>query len=155
MGVHYHDRARLRPETEAELRATWWESLDQMIARVDIVSVHTPHTPSTYHLMSARRLRLMRSDAVLVNTSRGEVVDQNALTRMLRTGAIAGAGLDVYDQGTEVNPRLRALPNVVLLPHMASATREGRIEMGEKVLLNVRTHQDGHRPPDLVVPSML
>ena len=154
MRVHRSDRRCLRPETETELRATWWESLDQMIARVDVVSVHTPHTPSTYHLMSARRLRLMRPDAMLVNTSRGEVVDQNALTRMLREGRIAGAGLDVYEHGVDVNPRLRRLPNVVLLPHMGSATREGRVEMGERVLLNVKTHQDGHRPPDLVVPAM-
>lgn len=155
MQVHYHNRRRLRPEIEEELAATWWESLDQMLSRMDVVSVNAPHTPSTYHLLSARRLKLLRSDAVLVNTSRGEVVDENALTRMLRAGEIAGAGLDVYERGAEVNPRLRQLPNVVLLPHMGSATREGRIEMGEKVLLNVKTFQDGHRPPDLVLPSML
>ena len=155
MQVHYHNRRRLRLETEEALAATWWESLDQMISRMDVISVNAPHTPSTYHLMSARRLRLMRRDAVLVNTSRGEVVDENALTRMLRAGEIAGAGLDVYEHGTDINPRLRRLPNVVLLPHMGSATREGRIEMGEKVLLNVKTFEDGHRPPDLVVPSML
>jgi glyoxylate reductase len=155
MEVHYHNRRRLRPETEEALGACWWESLDQMISRMDVVSVNAPHTPSTYHLMSARRLKLMRPDAVLVNTSRGEVVDENALTRMLRAGEIAGAGLDVYEGGTDINPRLRALPNVVLLPHMGSATREGRVEMGEKVLLNVKTFEDGHRPPDLVLPSML
>lgn len=155
MQVHYHNRRRLRAEIEEALAATWWESLDQMLSRMDVVSVNAPHTPSTYHLLSARRLKLLRSDAVLVNTSRGEVVDENALTRMLRAGEIAGAGLDVYERGAEVNPRLRQLPNVVLLPHMGSATREGRIEMGEKVLLNVKTFQDGHRPPDLVLPSML
>jgi glyoxylate reductase len=155
MTIHYHNRRRLRPETEEALGACWWESLDQMISRMDVVSVNAPHTPSTYHLMSARRLKLMRPDAVLVNTSRGEVVDENALTRMLRAGEIAGAGLDVYEGGTDINPRLRALPNVVLLPHMGSATREGRVEMGEKVLLNVKTFEDGHRPPDLVLPSML
>lgn len=155
MQVHYHNRRRLRAEIEEDLAATWWESLDQMLSRMDVVSVNAPHTPSTYHLLSARRLKLLRSDAVLVNTSRGEVVDENALTRMLRAGEIAGAGLDVYERGAEVNPRLRQLPNVVLLPHMGSATREGRIEMGEKVLLNVKTFQDGHRPPDLVLPSML
>lgn len=155
MQVHYHNRRRLRAEIEEDLAATWWESLDQMLSRMDVVSVNAPHTPSTYHLLSARRLKLLRPDAVLVNTSRGEVVDENALTRMLRAGEIAGAGLDVYERGAEVNPRLRQLPNVVLLPHMGSATREGRIEMGEKVLLNVKTFQDGHRPPDLVLPSML
>ncbi len=154
MSIHYHNRRRLRPEVEAALEATWWESLDQMLARVDIVSVNAPHTPATFHLVNARRLALMKPSAVLVNTSRGEVVDENALTRALRTGALAGAGLDVFERGRGVNPRLRALPNVVLLPHMGSATREGRIEMGEKVLLNVKTFEDGHRPPDLVLPTM-
>ncbi|KNG94254.1 2-hydroxyacid dehydrogenase [Pseudaestuariivita atlantica] len=153
--VHYHNRRRLRPETEAELGATWWESLDQMVSRMDILSVNCPHTPATFHLMNARRLKLMKSSAVLVNTSRGEVVDENALTRGLRNGELAGAGLDVYEHGTDVNPRLRELPNVVLLPHMGSATYEGRVEMGEKVIINIKTFEDGHRPPDQVVPAML
>ena len=155
MQVHYNNRRRLRPEVEDQLDATWWESLDQMVARMDIISVNCPHTPATFHLMNARRLKLMKKDAVIVNTARGGVIDENALTRMLRSGDIAGAGLDVYENGTDVNPRLRELKNVVLLPHMGSATLEGRIEMGEKVLLNIKTFQDGHRPPDLVVPSML
>ncbi|MGQ0566965.1 MAG: 2-hydroxyacid dehydrogenase [Gemmobacter sp.] len=153
--VHYHNRRRLRPEVEAELEATWWESLDQMLARMDIISANCPHTPSTFHLLNARRLKLLKPTAVVVNTSRGEVIDENALTRGLREGAIAGAGLDVYEHGADINPRLRELPNVVLLPHMGSATLEGRIEMGEKVILNVKTFADGHRPPDLVVPGML
>jgi glyoxylate reductase len=155
MQIHYHNRRRLRPEVEAELEATWWESLDQMIARMDVISINCPHTPSTYHLMNARRLKLLKPSAVIVNTSRGEVVDENALTRMLRAGEIAGAGLDVYERGAEINPRLRELPNVVLLPHMGSATIEGRIEMGEKVIINIKTFADGHRPPDQVVPAML
>ncbi|WP_245155551.1 2-hydroxyacid dehydrogenase [Paracoccus ravus] len=155
MQVHYHNRRRLRPEIEAELEATWWESLDQMLARMDIISVNAPHTPSTFHLLNARRLKLMKPSAVVVNTSRGEVIDENALTRMLRAGEIAGAGLDVFEHGHEINPRLRELPNVVLLPHMGSATIEGRAEMGEKVIINIKTFADGHRPPDLVVPSML
>ncbi len=155
MQVHYHNRRRVHADTEAALEATYWESLDQMIARMDVISVNCPHTPSTFHLMNARRLKLMKPGAVIVNTSRGEVIDENALTRMLRAGEIAGAGLDVFERGREVNPRLRELPNVVLLPHMGSATREGRIEMGEKVLINIKTFADGHRPPDLVVPSML
>lgn len=155
MQVHYHNRRRLRPEVEEEMQATWWESLDQMVARVDVLSINCPHTPSTFHLMNARRLKLMKPEAVIVNTSRGEVIDENALTRMLRAGEIAGAGLDVYEHGTKVNPRLRELPNVVLLPHMGSATRESRIEMGEKVIINIKTFDDGHRPPDQVVPSML
>jgi glyoxylate reductase len=155
MQVHYHNRRRLRPEIEEALEATFWESLDQMVARVDILSINCPHTPSTYHLINARRLKLMKPSAVIVNTSRGEVIDENALTRGLRAGEIAGAGLDVYERGAEINPRLRELPNVVLLPHMGSATVEGRIEMGERVIINIRTHADGHRPPDLVVPGML
>ena len=153
--VHYHNRKRLRPEVEEELDATYWESLDQMVARVDILSINCPHTPSTFHLLNARRLKLMKPDAVIVNTSRGEVIDENALTRMLRTGEIAGAGLDVFERGHEINPRLKELPNAILLPHMGSATIEGRIEMGEKVIVNIKTFADGHRPPDLVVPSML
>ena len=155
MQIHYHNRRRLRPEIETELEATYWESLDQMVSRMDILSVNCPHTPSTFHLMNARRLRLMKPSAVVVNTSRGEVVDENALTRMLRAGEIAGAGLDVFERGPQINPRLRELDNVVLLPHMGSATQEGRAEMGEKVLINIKTFADGHRPPDLVVPSML
>ena len=155
MQVHYHNRRRVHPETEAELGATWWESLDQMIARMDIISVNCPHTPSTYHLLNARRLKLVKPSAVIVNTSRGEIIDENALTRGLRAGEIAGAGLDVDEHGNEVNPALRELPNVVLLPHMGSATFEGRVEMGEKVIINIKTFADGHRPPDQVVPGML
>ncbi|GGL51442.1 D-glycerate dehydrogenase [Wenxinia marina] len=155
MQVHYHNRKRLRPEIEEGLEATYWESLDQMVARVDVLSINCPHTPSTFHLMNARRLKLMKPSAVIVNTSRGEVIDENALTRMLRAGEIAGAGLDVYEHGSHINPRLRKLSNVVLLPHMGSATVEGRVEMGEKVIINIKTFEDGHRPPDLVVPGMM
>ena len=155
MQIHYHNRKRLHSGIEDELEATYWESLDQMVSRMDVISINCPHTPSTFHLMNARRLKLMKPSAVIVNTSRGEVIDENALTRMLRAGEIAGAGLDVFERGAEINPRLRELTNVVLLPHMGSATVEGRIEMGEKVLINIKTFADGHRPPDLVVPSML
>jgi glyoxylate reductase len=153
--VHYHNRRRLRPEVEEALDATYWESLDQMVARMDILSINCPHTPSTFHLMNARRLKLMKPSAVIVNTSRGEVIDENALTRMLRAGEIAGAGLDVFERGHLINPRLKELPNAILLPHMGSATLEGRVEMGEKVIVNIKTFADGHRPPDLVVPAML
>ncbi|WP_043774175.1 2-hydroxyacid dehydrogenase [Roseivivax isoporae] len=155
MQVHYHNRRRLRPEIEESVEATYWESLDQMLARMDVVSVNCPHTPATFHLLNARRLQLMKPSAVVVNTSRGEVIDENALVRMLRAGELAGAGLDVYERGVDVNPELRDLANVVLLPHMGSATREGRVEMGEKVIINVKTFADGHRPPDQVVPAML
>ncbi|HPD92286.1 MAG: D-glycerate dehydrogenase [Rhodobacter sp.] len=155
MQIHYHNRRRLRPEVEGPLEATYWESLDQMVARMDVISINCPHTPSTFHLMNARRLKLMKPSAVIVNTSRGEVIDENALTRMLRAGELGGAGLDVFEHGHEINPRLRELSNVVLLPHMGSATLEGRIEMGEKVILNIKTFADGHRPPDQVLPGML
>ncbi len=155
MQIHYHNRRRLRPDVEEPLEASYWESLDQMVARMDVISINCPHTPSTFHLMNARRLKLMKPSAVIINTSRGEVIDENALTRGLRAGEIAGAGLDVFERGHDINPRLRELPNVVLLPHMGSATLEGRIEMGEKVIVNIKTYADGHRPPDQVLPSML
>jgi len=153
--VHYHNRKRLRPEIEAEFDATYWDSLDQMLARMDIVSINCPHTPATFHLLNARRIKLMKPSAVVINTSRGEVIDEAALTRALKAGDIAGAGLDVYEHGANVSPDLRDLPNVVLLPHMGSATVEGRIEMGEKVIINIKTFADGHRPPDQVVAGLL
>jgi glyoxylate reductase len=156
--VHYHNRKRVAPQIEEELEATYWESLDQMLARVDIISVNCPHTPATYHLLSARRLKLMRPDAFIVNTARGEVIDENALTRMIEAGDVAGAGLDVFEHEPAVNPKLVKLARagkVVILPHMGSATIEGRVDMGEKVIINIRTFMDGHRPPDRVLPSML
>lgn len=153
--VHYHNRRRLHTDIEQQLGATWWESLDQMLARIDILSINVPHTPSTFHLMNARRLKLMKPSAYIVNTARGEVIDENALTRMLRAGELAGAGLDVYEHGHDINPRLRDLQSVLLLPHMGSATEEGRLDMGEKVIINIKTFADGHRPPDQVVPAML
>ena len=149
--VHYHNRNPVNPVIEKELGATYWDSFDRMLREIDILSVNCPHTPATFHLLSARRLDLLKPTAYIVNTSRGEVIDENALTRMLRAGLIAGAGLDVYEHGAEVNPRLRDLKNVVLLPHMGSATIEGRIDMGEKVIVNVKTFVDGHRPPDRVL----
>ncbi len=154
MQIHYHNRRRVHPDIENQLEANYWESLDQMVSRMDFLSINCPHTPATYHLMNARRLKLMKPEAVIVNTSRGEVIDQSALTRLLRAGRIGGAGLDVFERGNETNPRLRGLDNVVLLPHIGSATIEGRVEMGEKVLVNIRTFADGHSPPDLVLPSM-
>ena len=153
LSVHYHNRKRVHPDIEQELEATYWESLDQMLAHMDVVSINCPHTPGTYHLLSARRLKLMKPHAIVVNTSRGEVIDENALTRMLVGNEIAGAGLDVFEHEPAVNPKLMALDNVVLLPHMGSATIEGRIDMGEKVIINIRAFFDGHRPPDRVLPD--
>ena len=153
--IHYHNRKPVRPKIAEELDATYWESLDQMLARMDIVSVNCPHTPATYHLLSARRLKLMRPDAIIVNTARGEIIDENAMARMLDAGELGGAGLDVFENEPAVNPRLLKSKKAVLLPHMGSATIEGRIDMGEKVIINIKTWVDGHKPPDRVLPSML
>ena len=155
--IHYHNRRRSAPKIEQELEATYWESLDQMLARMDIVSVNCPHTPATYHLLSARRLKLMRPEAYIVNTARGEVIDENALDpparsrrdrrrRPRRVRARAGGQSEASSSRSG---------KVVLLPHMGSATIEGRIDMGEKVIINIKTFVDGHRPPDRVLPSML
>ena len=155
MAIHYHNRHRLPDDIEGELEATYWDSLDQMLARMDVISVHCPHTPATFHLLSARRLKLLQSHAYIVNTARGEVIDEAALVRLLRAGEIAGAGLDVFERAPAVNPKLLDLPNVVAIPHMGSATIEGRVDMGDKVLINIKTFADGHRPPDRVLPHML
>ena len=158
LAIHYHNRRRLPADTEASLGATYWDSLDQMIAHMDILSVNCPHTPATYHLLSARRLKLLRPQAILVNTARGEIIDEAALTRMLEAGEIAGAGLDVFEHEPAVSNKLIRLARagkVTLLPHMGSATEEGRIEMGQKVIVNIRAFVDGHRPPDRVLPSLL
>jgi glyoxylate reductase len=153
--IHYHNRKPVPKPIEEQLEATYWESLDQMLARMDIVSVNCPHTPATYHLLSARRLKLMKPSAYIVNTARGEIIDENAMARMLEAGELAGAGLDVYENEPAVNPKLIKGKNVTLLPHMGSATIEGRIDMGEKVIINIKTFADGHRPPDRVLPAML
>jgi len=158
LSIHYHNRRRVAAEIEEQLEATYWDSLDQMLARMDIVSVNCPHTPATYHLLSARRLKYLRPSAIVINTARGEIIDENALVRMLEAGEIAGAGLDVFEHEPAVSPKLIKLAKagkVTLLPHMGSATNEGRIDMGERVIINVKTFMDGHRPPDRVLPSML
>src|ERR1700678_3134858 len=156
--IHYHDRRRVAPQIEEERHAPYWESLDQMLVRMDIISINCPHTPATYHLLSARRLKLVRPEAYIVNTARGEVIDENALARLIEADEIAGAGLDVFEHEPAVSPKLVKLARagkVVLLPHLASATLEGRVDMGEKVIVNIKTFLDGHRPPDRVLPSML
>jgi glyoxylate reductase len=158
LSIHYHNRRRVPTAIEESLEATYWESLDQMLARMDLVSVNCPHTPATYHLLSARRLKLLRPTAIVVNTARGEIIDETALARLIEAGGIGGAGLDVFEHEPAVNPRLIKLARagkVVLLPHMGSATHESRVDMGEKVIVNIKTFLDGHRPPDRVLPSML
>jgi len=152
--IHYHNRRRVAPEIEKALEATYWDSLDQMLARMDIISINCPHTPATYHLLSARRLALMKPSAYIVNTARGEVIDENALARMIENEELAGAGLDVFEHEPAVNPKLLKSDKVVVLPHMGSATLEGRVDMGEKVIINIKTFLDGHAPPDRVHPAM-
>lgn len=152
--IHYHNRKRVNAELERELEATYWDSLDQMLMRMDIVSINCPHTPATYHLLSARRLKLLKPTAYIVNTARGEVIDENELARMIEAGSIGGAGLDVFEHEPAINPKLLASQRVVALPHMSSATIEGRIDMGEKVIINIKAFLDGHAPPDKVHPAM-
>ena len=153
--IHYHNRKPVPKPVEEALEATYWDSLDQMLARMDIVSVNCPHTPATYHLLSARRLKVLKPTAYIVNTARGEVIDENTLARMLENNELAGAGLDVFEHEPAVNPKLLKQRNVVLLPHMGSATLEGRVDMGEKVIINIKTFADGHKPPDRVLAAML
>lgn len=155
MSIHYHNRRRIHPDVEAELEATYHESLDQMLARMDFVTVHCPHTPATYHLLSARRLKLIPPHAYVVNTARGEIIDETALIRMLRNKELAGAALDVFENEPRVNPKLLQLDNVLLLPHLGSSTVEGRIGMGECVLINIKSFVDGHKPPNRVLPEDL
>ena len=153
--IHYHNRKPANQVIEQELGATYWEDLDAMLAKVDIVTLHCPHTPQTFHMLDTRRLKLMKPEAYIVNTARGEIIDENALVRALEGGEIAGAGLDVFEHEPAVNPRLLGLGNVVLLPHMSSSTIEGRMEMGGKVIVNIKTFMDGHRPPDRVIPAIM
>ncbi|ESW83297.1 D-glycerate dehydrogenase [Mesorhizobium sp. M0761] len=155
LSIHYHNRHRVLPAVEEGLEATYWESLDQMLARMDIISVNCPSTPATFHLLSARRLALLQPTAYVVNTARGDIIDEEALVKLIQDGKIAGAGLDVYEHEPALNSKLLKLAaknKVVLLPHMGSATIEGRIDMGEKVIINIRAFFDGHRPPDRVLP---
>ena len=153
--IHYHNRNQLHKENETRLKSKYCRNLDDMLRKIDILTIHVPHTPSTFHLINERRLQLLSKNAYIINTARGEIIDENALTRMLRSNKLAGAGLDVYENSKNINPRLRSLSNVLLLPHMGSATQESRLEMGEKVILNIKTFQDGHPPPDQILPNML
>jgi glyoxylate reductase len=158
LSIHYHNRKRVMASLEDELEATYWESLDQMLARMDIISVNCPSTPATFHLLSARRLALLQPSAYIVNTARGDIIDEEALIKLIQEGKIAGAGLDVFEHEPAINPKLLKLAargKVALLPHLGSATIEGRIDMGEKVIINIRAYQDGHRPPDRVLPQRL
>ena len=151
LSVHYHNRERLPAAVEGALEATWWPTLDAMLARVDIVSINCPHTPETHNLIDARALSMLQPHVYLINVARGEIVDEAALADALASGRLAGAGLDVFVHEPLVHPRLLECPNVVLTPHMGSATFEGRQAMGEKVIANIQAWADGHRPPDQVL----
>lgn len=152
MSVHYHNRSRLPADVEGELEATYWEDLDQMLTRMDVISVNCPLTEETNRLLDRDRLKKLQPHAFIINTARGEIIDEEALADLIEVGRIAGAGLDVFEQEPTINPKLLELDNVVLLPHMGSATVEARMAMGEKVLINVRAYTDGHRCPDRVLP---
>ncbi|MFN4287888.1 MAG: 2-hydroxyacid dehydrogenase [Brevundimonas sp.] len=155
MQVHYHNRKPVSPLIEDELSATYWDDIDQMLPRMDVVSLNCPHTPATHHLMSRERLERMAPHAYLINTARGEIIDEAALAEVMQAGALGGVGLDVFEHEPRVHPGLIGQRNVVLMPHLGSATVETRHAMGERVILNIQTLHNGHRPPDRVVAAML
>ncbi|WP_312138516.1 D-glycerate dehydrogenase [Brevundimonas sp. BH3] len=155
MQVHYHNRKPVPDMVAEELGATWWDDLDQMLARMDVISLNCPASKETHHLLSAERLALLQPHAILVNTARGDLIDEEALSEALKSKAIFGVGLDVFEREPLVHPGLIGLPNVVLLPHLGSATIEARQDMGDRVIANIMTFQNGHRPPDRVIPAML
>ena len=155
MQVHYHNRKPVSPRIEEELGATWWDDLDEMLARMDVVSLNCPATKETHHLLNADRLARLQPHAILINTARGELIDEAALSEAVARRGIYGVGLDVFENEPAIHPGLLAHPNVVLLPHLGSATLEARQDMGDRVILNVMTYQNQHRPPDRVIPAML
>ena len=151
LSIHYHNRHRLPEVVERELSATWHGDLDAMLGAVDIVTIHTPLNADSRDLLDARRIGLLRPHVCLINASRGGIVDEEALVAALEAGRLAGAGLDVWRHEPAIDPRLLALPGVVMTPHMGSATYEGRVASGERVIQNIRMWADGHRPPDQVL----
>lgn len=155
MQVHYHNRKPVPELVAEELGATWWDELDQMLPRMDVISLNCPATRETRHLMSADRLARLKPGALLINTARGELIDEAALAAAVAAGAVAGVGLDVFEHEPAVHPGLVGRPNVVLLPHLGSSTLETRQDMGERVIANILTFANGHRPPDRVIPAML
>ncbi|MFN4041590.1 MAG: 2-hydroxyacid dehydrogenase [Brevundimonas sp.] len=153
--VHYHNRKPVSDLIAEELGATYWDDLDQMLSRMDIISLNCPATPHTRHLLNAERLARLQPHAIVVNTARGELIEEAALSEAVRARALAGVGLDVFEHEPAIHPGLLNQPNVVLLPHLGSATLEARQDMGDRVILNLMTLQNGHRPPDRVIPAML
>jgi glyoxylate reductase len=155
MQVHYHNRKPVSPRIEEELGATWWDDLDEMLARMDVVSLNCPATKDTHHLLNAERLARLQPHAILINTARGELIDEAALSEAVARRGLYGVGLDVFENEPAIHPGLLGHANVVLLPHLGSATLEARQDMGDRVILNVMTYQNQHRPPDRVIPAML
>jgi glyoxylate reductase len=155
MQVHYHNRKPVSPRIEEELGATYWDDLDEMLSRMDLISLNCPATKDTHHLLSAERLARLQPHAILINTARGELIDEAALAEAVARRRLYGVGLDVFENEPAIHPGLIGNPHVVLLPHLGSATLEARQDMGDRVILNVMTYQNGHRPPDRVIPAML
>ncbi|MCA3719397.1 MAG: D-glycerate dehydrogenase [Brevundimonas sp.] len=154
MQVHYHNRKAVSPRIEEELGATYWDDLDQMLSRMDLISLNCPATKDTRHLLDARRLGLFQPHAILINTARGDLIDEAALSDAVARRGLAGVGLDVFENEPAIHPGLIGHANVVLLPHLGSATLEARQDMGDRVITNIMTFQNGHRPPDRVIPAM-
>ena len=154
LSIHYHNRNRVPHLVEKELDATYWENLDQMLGHMDIISINCPLTEKTQYLLNHERLSQLQSHAVIINTARGGIIDENALCDLLTSRQIGGAGIDVFENSPQINPRLLALDNVVLTPHIGSATNTGRTEMGEKVIINIKSFWDGNAPPDRVIPGV-
>ncbi|MBI1391333.1 MAG: D-glycerate dehydrogenase [Alphaproteobacteria bacterium] len=154
LAIHYHNRQPINPHIEEALQATYWPTFDAMLPNIDILSISCPSTPETRHLLSAGRISRLSRDAYVVNVSRGDIIDEDALAAAIESGRLAGAGLDVFEREPEPHAKLLASPNVVLTPHMASSTVESRNEMGERVLINIKMFADGHKPPDRIIPGL-
>jgi len=153
MDIHYHNRNRVHSETEAELEASYWAQLDEMLPEVDVLSLNCPATPENYHMIAKDRLALMKPNAVIINTSRGELLDEADLADALAKAQIAGAGLDVFERDPDLERRLHDMPNVMMLPHMGSATISARTAMGDYVVRNIKVFEDGHTPPGVILPG--
>ncbi|WP_420382519.1 2-hydroxyacid dehydrogenase [Novosphingobium sp.] len=155
LAVVYHNRHRLPDALEMMLGARYEPDLDTLLASADILTLHCPATPDTHHLIDARRIALMKPGAFVINTARGKIVEEEAMIAALVSGHLGGAGLDVFEHEPMVDARLRDHHNVAILPHMGSATVEGRLASGDKVIANIRFWVDGHRPPDQVLDGWL
>jgi glyoxylate reductase len=151
LDIHYHSRRQLHDSIESELHATYWSTLDDMLKEMDILSINCPYNQETHHLINAKRLAMIKKESYLINTARGAIVDEYALIEALNNKQIAGAGLDVYENEPNIKPEFRGIDNLVMLPHICSSTIESRTQMGEKVLINIQSFMDGHRPPDRVL----